>query len=62
VLLEGDARRAVVVAYQERKQELLPHSLLETNVAMGLIPMLQARLLARVVRGEVEAYMPFLIR
>jgi hypothetical protein len=29
---------------------------------MGLIPMLQARLLARVVRGEVEAYMPFLIR
>ncbi len=62
VLLEGDARRAVVVAYQERKQESMPHSLLETNVAMGLIPMLQARLLARVVRGEVEAYMPFLIR
>ena len=62
VLLEGDARRAVVVAYQERKKELLVHPLLESDVAVGLIPMLQARLLARVVRGEVEAYMPFLIR
>lgn len=62
VLLEGDARRTVVVAYQERKQELLTHPLLDTNVAIGLIPILQARLLARAVRAEVEAYMPFLTR
>ena len=60
VLLEGDARRAVVVAYQERKQEQLQNPLIQTNVAIGLLPMLQARLLARVVRGEVEAYLPFL--
>ncbi|MEN9867687.1 MAG: hypothetical protein RL748_3277 [Pseudomonadota bacterium] len=60
VLLEGDARRNVVVAYQERKKETLLHPMLETQVAIGLLPMLQARLLARVVRGEVEAYLPFL--
>lgn len=60
VLLEGDARRAVVTAYQERKQEQLQHPLLQTNVAIGLLPMLQARLLARAVRGEVDAYLPFL--
>ncbi len=62
VLLEGDARRAVVVAYQERKQESVLHPLLESNVTLGLLPMLQARLLARVVRGELEAYVPFLVR
>lgn len=62
VLLEGDARKVVVAGYQERKQELLTHPLLETNVGIGLLPMLQARLLARAVRGEVEAYLPFLVR
>ena len=62
VLLEGDARRAVVVAYQERKQEQLQHPLLQTNVAIGLLPMLQARLLARLIRGEVDDYTPFSMR
>jgi CRISPR-associated protein Cas1 len=62
VLLEGEARRAVVVAYQEKKQETVLHPLLETQVPMGLLPMLQARLLARYVRGEVESYLPFLLK
>lgn len=62
VLLEGDARRAVVVAYQERKQESLSHPLLQQNVTLGLVPMLQARLLARTVRGETDGYLPFLAK
>lgn len=62
VSLEGDARKKVVVAYQERKQELVMHPLLQTKVAIGLIPMLQARLMARTVRDEVAAYVPFLAR
>lgn len=62
VLLEGDARRAVVIAYQERKQELITHPLLQANVALGLVPMLQARLMARAVRSEVEGYFPFLTK
>jgi CRISPR-associated protein Cas1 len=62
VLLEGDARRAVVVAYQERKQEEITHPLLETKMPIGLLPQIQARLLARHIRGETESYFPFLAR
>lgn len=62
VLLEGDARRAVVVAYQERKQEEITHPLLETKMPIGLLPQIQARLLARHIRGETETYIPFLAR
>jgi CRISPR-associated protein Cas1 len=62
VMLEGDARKAVVVAFQERKQEELTHPLLAQPVALGLLPLVQARLLARTVRGEMADYLPFLVR
>ncbi len=60
VMLQGDARKTVVVAYQERKQEALTHPLLAQPVPLGLIPLVQARLLARTVRGEAPAYLPFI--
>lgn len=59
VLLEGDARKAVVVAYQERKQEEMTHPLLAEKVPLGLIPLIQARLLARHLRGDLPGYVPF---
>ena len=59
VTLKEDARKAVVTAYQERKQETLMHPLLESSLALGMAPFVQARLLARAVRGDVEAYLPF---
>lgn len=62
VLLEGDARRAVAVAWQERKQETLQHPLLDAEVPLGLLPQVQARLLARTLRGDTEAYVPFQAR
>lgn len=62
VSLQGDGRKAVVVAYQERKQEELTHPLLETKTPLGLLPMLQARFMARTIRGEMESYVPFLVR
>ena len=62
VLLQGDARKAVVVAYQERKQDELTHPLLAEAVPLGLVPLVQARLLARHVRGEAEGYLPFAVR
>ena len=62
VLLEGDARKAVVVAYQERKQESLSHPLLSEPVSMGLLLHIQARLLARTVRGDTAEYLPYLVR
>ena len=62
VMLEGDARKAVVVAFQERKQEALTHPLLAERVPLGLVPLVQARLLARHLRGEAEVYLPFSTR
>lgn len=62
VLLEGDARKAVVVAYQERKQEELTHPLLAESVPLGTLPLIQGRLLARCVRGEAPAYIPYTMR
>lgn len=62
VMLEGEARKAVVVAYQERKQETLGHSLLAEPIPLGLIPLVQARLLARHLRGESSGYLPFAMR
>ncbi len=62
VTLAEQGRKAVVVAWQERKQETLSHPLLEQPVAVGLLPQLQARFLARTLRGDMESYLPFLLR
>lgn len=62
VLLEGDARKTVLVAYQERKQESIAHPLLAESVPFGLIPHIQARLLARTLRGDMPDYLPYLVR
>jgi len=62
VLLEGDARKTVLVAYQERKQEALSHPLLAESLPFGLLPHVQARLLARTLRGDTEEYLPYLVR
>jgi CRISPR-associated protein Cas1 len=59
VMLAGDARKAAVVAFQERKQDALTHPLLAENVPLGLVPLVQARLLARHMRGEAAEYPPF---
>lgn len=62
VLMDDDTRRAVSIAWQEKKQETLTHPLLEAEMPMGLLPQIQARLLARTLRGDTEAYLPFLAR
>ncbi|MDK2125297.1 type I-C CRISPR-associated endonuclease Cas1c [Parachitinimonas caeni] len=62
VLLEGDARRNVSVAYQERKQEAMSHPLFEQTIALGLLPLVQARLMARAIRQETAGYLPFTFR
>lgn len=60
VLLSDEARREVIVAYQERKREELRHPILEETVTIGLLPLLQMQLLARHLRGDVDIYPPFL--
>jgi len=60
VLLREESRKVVLVAYQERKREELQHSFLNEKVEIGLLPFLQAQLLARHLRGDLDAYPPFL--
>ncbi|HEU4458751.1 MAG TPA: type I-C CRISPR-associated endonuclease Cas1c [Methylibium sp.] len=68
VSLATAGRKAVLVAFQARKQEEISHPLLAQPMPLGLVPLVQARLLARVVRGDVDAdgaaacYVPFLIK
>lgn len=62
VMLHGEARKTVVIAFQERKKDELTHSLLAENVPLGLVPLVQARLLARHIRGEAVDYPPFALR
>ncbi len=62
VLLNDDGRKTVIGAYQERKKDELTHPVLEQGVPVGLLPQIQARLLARCLRDDTEAYVPFLQR
>ncbi|WP_071678275.1 type I-C CRISPR-associated endonuclease Cas1c [Thermus brockianus] len=62
VYLTEDGRREVLVAYQKRKQEEVIHPLLREPVPVGLLPHLQARLLARYLRGDLPRYPGFVAR
>lgn len=62
VQMEDTARKEVIIAYQKRKQEEITHPVLDQKMPLGLVPHVQARLLARVLRGDLESYPPFLCR
>lgn len=60
VLLNEVGRKIVLTAYQERKKEEIEHPFLKDKAPLGLLPHLQARLLARHLRGDLDHYPPFL--
>jgi CRISPR-associated protein Cas1 len=60
VRMDDATRKEVLTAYQKRKQEEIQHPFLGEKVAVGLLPHLQAMLLARHLRGDLDAYPPFL--
>ncbi|WP_342377068.1 type I-C CRISPR-associated endonuclease Cas1c [Myxococcus stipitatus] len=62
VLLRDEARKAFLVAYQSAKQVEVQHVFLGQQTSWGLVPHLQALLLARVLRGELDGYPPFAVR
>lgn len=62
VRLTDAARRTFLVEYQRRKQEEIKHPFLNERMTLGLAPLLQARLLARALRGDTDGYPPFLWR
>lgn len=62
VLLDEEGRKEVLVAYQKRKQEEIVHPFLGDKTTIGLLPHLQALLLARYLRGDLDGYPPFVWR
>lgn len=62
VLLTDDARKLVLTAWQERKKEERLHPFLQEKAPFGLVPWLQAQMLARHLRGDIDAYPPWFWR
>lgn len=59
VLLTDEGRRTFLKAWQQRKQQTIQHPFLGEKIAWGLVPYVQALLLARTLRGDMERYPPF---
>jgi CRISPR-associated protein Cas1 len=62
VVMDEETRKKVLVAYQNRKKEEIVHPFLSERVQIGLLPHLQALLMARFLRGDVDGYPPFVWR
>jgi CRISPR-associated protein Cas1 len=62
VQMSDETRKEVIVAWQKRKQEEIKHPFIEEIAPIGLLPHLQATLLARHLRGGIDGYPPFLWR
>lgn len=59
VLMDDETRKVVVTAWQERKRDQIIHPYLKERIPFGLVPHVQAMLLARYLRGDLDAYPPF---
>jgi CRISPR-associated protein Cas1 len=62
VRISDNARKEILTAYQKRKQEEITHPFLGEKMTIGLLPHIQAQLLARYIRGDLETYPPFYLK
>ena len=60
VQLTDQGRRKFLQSWQERKKEIITHPFLEEKIPWGLVPYVQALLLARYLREDMDDYPPFL--
>lgn len=60
VIMEDDTRKAILSAWQAKKQETITHPFLDEKLEWGLVPYSQAMLLARYIRGDLDEYPPFM--
>lgn len=59
VYMDDKTRKTVLVEFQERKQKVVYHPFLEERVTLGMLAHMQARLLSRYLRGDLDGYPPF---
>lgn len=60
VLMKDDSRKKILTEWQNRKKEVITHPFLKEKVEWGMVPYVQAMLLARYLRGDLDAYPPFM--
>lgn len=60
VLLSESGRKALFEFWQQRKRDEMRHPFLDEKVPRGLLPFVQAQLLAKCLRGDLDGYPPFL--
>ena len=60
VLMDDDLRKKVLVEWQNKKKEVITHPFLKEKVEWGMLPYVQAMLLARYLRGDLDGYPVFL--
>lgn len=62
IIMNEEMRKLIIASWQKRKQEEILHPFLGEKITIGLIPYAQAMLLARHLRGDLDAYPPFLMK
>jgi CRISPR associated protein cas1 len=62
IVMDEDIRKGVLLAWQKRKKETIIHPYLNESVPIGLIPYIQAMLLARFLRNDLDNYPVFLMK
>jgi CRISPR-associated protein Cas1 len=62
VTMDDTARKTVLVEYQNRKQDMVSHPYIDETVPIGLLFFIQANLMARFIRGDIDGYPPFFWR
>ncbi len=59
VIMNSEARKTLIVDYQNRKQEEITHPYLREKIKIGLLPFAQSLILARYLRGDIDGYPPY---
>ena len=62
VKIKDNGKKTIIEAWQQRKREEILHPFLNEKINIGLIPHVQSQLLARYLRGDIDAYPPFIWR
>jgi len=62
VTMDDDTQKTILVEYQNRKQDEVYHPFIEETVPIGLLFFIQANLMARYIRGDIDGYPPFFWR
>lgn len=60
VIMDDNTRKIILSSWQEKKQDTIKHPFLDEKIEWGLVPYVQAMLLARFIRGDLDEYPPFL--